>query len=633
MSVRSAGKAIREARLKSGLTQEKLSEGICSVLSLSRIENEVIGVSPSTFQALMAKAGAPCEIFPVFASRQDFECFYTLKKARYYMDSWQLQSAYDELLNVQNINWANNKFYYQEWLLIYCKIQSRSRFNNHSYILDILLKALHLSKPAINLLNFQDMLLSLSEIELIISCAQEYLYLNQLDKCRTICTQIIDYLKHSQMNKLECNRLNAENAIVYCKYHITVQNYSTALEVAEFNRHQMVLDSENPLLCELTFLTSIGYYYTGNLLKAQKQFETAFYVSHAIESCYSTICKEYAVNALHLPISAEILNLSEIPYTNFPTIIVDNVCSLGNGIYDPSSSAFYFGDLIREIRIEKKLSQISICQGLCSKSKLSKIENNALQPSVALAEALLQRLGISERIFTFWGDEREQQLYNLKFSLIHSTRMRHQNREDDLLKFKQLLTPNDTLYLQFYLEELAKFKKEPKEKIQALFDALYLTIPNFDIYHIADYRLSHMELTLLNCISLAYAYTTERYKGNIICQALLEYMDKCSCDLFMKIYIFSTTTSIFCNALYTQKLYAEALGLKKYINKSYNKYALQFLGQFLFYYSQSLGECHLISEAIRYAKYCCAIQYLLEFDENSLLLISYFQQDFNITIN
>lgn len=186
MSVRSAGKAIREARLKANLTQEQLSEGICSIVSLSRIENETVGVSPATFQALMSKAGAPCEAFPAFASFQDFDCFYTLKKARYYMESFQLQYAYDELEKVQNINWADNKFYYQEWLLLYYKIQSYSCFDNHFYLLDVLLKALSLSQPNLNFANFQKRLLSFAEIEIIISCAQEYLLVNETDTCGVI---------------------------------------------------------------------------------------------------------------------------------------------------------------------------------------------------------------------------------------------------------------------------------------------------------------------------------------------------------------------------------------------------------------------------------------------------------------
>ena len=91
MSVQNAGAAIREARIKAGLSQEKLSEGICSALSLSRIENGTAGVSPSTFQALMAHAGAPCEAYPIFANRADFDCFYTLKRVRFYLDCWQLK--------------------------------------------------------------------------------------------------------------------------------------------------------------------------------------------------------------------------------------------------------------------------------------------------------------------------------------------------------------------------------------------------------------------------------------------------------------------------------------------------------------------------------------------------------------
>ena len=58
MSINNAGKIIKEARLRAGLTQEELSDGICSALSLSHIENNHTGISPVTFQALMANAGA-----------------------------------------------------------------------------------------------------------------------------------------------------------------------------------------------------------------------------------------------------------------------------------------------------------------------------------------------------------------------------------------------------------------------------------------------------------------------------------------------------------------------------------------------------------------------------------------------
>lgn len=52
MGISNAGSIIREARLKAGLTQEKMSEGICAVKVLSRIETGMTNISHSTFLAL-----------------------------------------------------------------------------------------------------------------------------------------------------------------------------------------------------------------------------------------------------------------------------------------------------------------------------------------------------------------------------------------------------------------------------------------------------------------------------------------------------------------------------------------------------------------------------------------------------
>lgn len=137
MSVQHAGSIIRQARLNAGLTQEQLSDGVCSTLSLSRIENGSAGVSPATFQTLMAHAGIFCEAYPTFSTRADFDCFYALKEVRFYLDSWQLTPACRLLDHIETLNWADNKFYYQEWLLLYCKLQLRSGHANHTHTYEL----------------------------------------------------------------------------------------------------------------------------------------------------------------------------------------------------------------------------------------------------------------------------------------------------------------------------------------------------------------------------------------------------------------------------------------------------------------------------------------------------------------
>lgn len=60
--------------------------------------------------------------------------------------------------------------------------------------------------------------------------------------------------------------------MVYTKYLLTVCDYKSALELSDFYRHQMILNLDDGLIHELTFLTALGYYYMGQ----QDRFLTLF---------------------------------------------------------------------------------------------------------------------------------------------------------------------------------------------------------------------------------------------------------------------------------------------------------------------------------------------------------------------
>lgn len=634
MSIRNAGQAIREARIKAGLSQEKLAEGICSSRSLSRIENGTAGVSPSTFQALMAHAGAACEIYPIFANRTDFDCFYALKHVRFYLDSWQLDLAYEELNKLEQMNWADSKFYYQEWLLLHCRLQYRSGNENHLEICNTLLETLHISRPDIDLTDFRTLLLSINEVELLIALAQEYYYLQELDTCLSICTQLSTYLENAQISYLEKDRLEAEYSIVYTKYLLATGDYENALKLADEKRHQMVLNSDDGPLLELTFLTGLGYYFTNEHDKALTHFKTVFYSAHAIESCFSTICHNYVLKNLDLDILDELNPLPDIPLKSYDTKKAIDTSTLGDGTYDIfSPEVFTIGSLIREFRKEQKLSQLTLCQGLCSKSKLSKIENGTLQPDIFLTEALLQRLGISERIFTFWGDAREASIYELKFKLIHRQHLPKNELLDYLEEFKHLITEKDVLPRQFYLLETALLKDSTSERLSYLFDALHCTLPKFDINLILNYRLTWAELTILNNIAFDYRDSDIAYKSIIYFDKLFEYRMYTLCDIIFQCHIFTVTLYLFSRSLYSQKHYAEVINLFSLKMYKLLKCQLEFLGSYFFFYAQSLGECSKFDNIRQFAIYSYYIDYLLEFAPNAVALKTYIKEDFNIDIN
>lgn len=632
MSIRNAGKTIKEARLKAGMTQEQLSEGICTVLSLSRIENGSSGVSPVTFQSLMAHAGAPCELYPIFASRTDFDCFYALKRARYFLNSWQLQECYDELAAIESKSFADNKLYYQEWLYLYGSLLIRSGCHEHSDIYAIFLEAIHTTRPEIDFADFRQLFLSTTEIELLIAIAQEFLYLNDPDTCYIICSQIASYLASAELDYLKKDFLEAEYAISYSKYLLYIKDYEKVLSIADVYRHKMVQDSEDAPLLELTFLTALGYYYTGKKDAAYTYFKNTFYSAHAIESYYATICRNYVIEHNLFVLDNYLSKMEDISRINFPTKKVIDTSNLTDGTYDFfSPDILTIGRLIHDLRKEQCISQTILCQGLCSKSKLSKIENDLLQPDIFLAEALLQRLGISERVLTFWGNERESEIFQLHFKLMHCRLLTNEQKMDYMNRFRNLISEKKPNLLQSYIIDTCSLLNSPTEIIDRLQTGLYYSLPQFDIRLIHNYRLTWSELSLLN--NIAYNYRSiDNEKCILYFSKLFDYLYINSLDILLVKNVFTLTYFMYSHSLYVQGRYFEVTRLLNDDSYKILKGNSATFSYFLFYYCQSLAECKQLVTATKYAHYTCSIQELYELTINSNALKNYLQDDFGICI-
>lgn len=632
MAVRNAGKIIREARLKAGLTQEQMSEDICSVLTLSRIENNSAGVSPSLFQALMSRAGAPRNIFPVFPNRKDFDCFYTLKRARLYLESWQLQEAYDELLKVKNADFSNNKFHYQEWLYLQGCLQSRSGSCEHQLIYEIFISALNITKPNIDFSDLSNELFSDIELELLIEISNELLYLSQSDLSYIICSQLESYINNAELSFIERDRLLSQNAIARTKYLLYTHDYNKALETINEYRHLMVVNSENTSLLELNFWTAMSYYYCGNIEKAHQMFNDTFYSARAIESCYATTCLKFVSENTSIVIDDYIKSLPPIDCKTFKYEKITDSLSLSDGTYDLfSPDVLTLGRLIYILRKEQNISQAVLCQGLCSKSKLSKIENGQLQPDIFLSEALLQRLGVSERVFSFWGNSNYKILYELKSKILNSKLTSLKEQFALLKQFKELLSENNNILLQFYYALSYDFLDESERRIATLQNALNLTLPDFDILNINNYRLSLIELGIIGNIAYEYREISPS-KSNLYFSKLLEYRNLSSVNIMFQSLVYPIFIYKYAHSLYHQKYYLQLSNLYTFSVARILKIHLDSLGFFTLFFVQALGECNDYKKAFYYGKCAASIERMLELHSNALSIASTLKSDFDIEI-
>ena len=634
MSIQNTGTTIRLARKEAGLTQEKLSEGICSVTMLSQVENGARGISSSAFEALMTRAGKSVKAIPCFTNRDDFDCFYSLKKAHFYISCWQFQNAYRELEFVESLHWANSKLHYAEWLLLHAKIQFYSGQGNHEHNYHMLLECLSVTNPQLSVSDFASRLLSLIEIETVIMIAHESLYTNHAESSYRICTQLIQYIEHSHFSNMDKTRLLAETNIILAKYYLSKKQYEFILPTIEFHRKEMALLHMDMPLLQLTFLNALCLYHLGRQDDALHFFKVTLYSAHCIGSYYYTICVHYIQDNLKALCTDELFPLDDIPSQHYPEKSLVDASTFSDGTYDlHSSSALTIGRLIREMRKEQNLSQQVLCQGLCSKAKLSKIESDKQQASILLIEALLQRLGISERYFTFWGSDRENEFHDLKFKAIHFQQLRADDLKKYLQRMEELTTEEDILQKQFIQLRKAFFCPTPEERLSLLFEALHYTLPDFDISRIHEYRLSWAELTALNVISKIYAETSDGIKSIYYFTQLCDYYKMTVHDVLLRSNTYCGTRNMYCYSLYKLKHYSSILHtFGSSFDDLYGSSILSF-GSFLFYYSQAQGECNHIDKAELYGYYACAMEYLMCIDANADGLKQYLYDDFSISLN
>ena len=223
-----------------------------------------------------------CDIFPCFSDMNDFDCYLLLHNARYYLSVGQVKKTVEELQKVKELHFANDKFYYQEWLYLNCKLQLYFENVNHKKIFGILIQTFQISNVYDLESLFNDRYFTSLEIEILTLIAAENLMLKKQTDCAIICKNLITYIKAMHFPEKEKNCYLADIYIVYIQYLIETKEYQNALKLSNEWRHKMVLQSENALLMPLTMYVALCNYYLKNFEEARALFDTVFYSTHAI---------------------------------------------------------------------------------------------------------------------------------------------------------------------------------------------------------------------------------------------------------------------------------------------------------------------------------------------------------------
>lgn len=172
------------------------------------------------------------------------------------------------------------------------------------------------------------------------------------------------------------------------------------------------------------------------------------------------------------------------------------------------------GKLIKERRKEFKISQQTLCAGICNRSALSRIESGDLSVSSEIMSQLLERIGLYDESFYGLGDKDSSNVRRI----IRSANQLYVN--GNTVDARELLNEIESDYDNFSLSNRQRFEVldtmmlydngviDEKKRLNNLEKSLRLTVKDYSINNL-PIVMTKMEVQILKYIAVTYGAMDE----------------------------------------------------------------------------------------------------------------------------
>ena len=264
----SLGDIIRDLRKEKKLTQEELAEGICSSVSISRIENGTQMPSSATLEKILAKLDAStyqlCDIYFKKEQNHQFEEFAEHAAGAINRGdiafAKSLLTALEESENPDEKNYQTVDFIKGSILL----------YENSDEALDVLTKALSYTRPDFSFSNFQNVLFTVVEVNIISLIAAFYYGKGDYFKALTISKELYESLKNHKSDVKYYGVLRMYVAMTLAGSLLKCGSVSEALAVIDETENWALSKSEFTIMPDFQFTKARIIYQNGQKNEALK---------------------------------------------------------------------------------------------------------------------------------------------------------------------------------------------------------------------------------------------------------------------------------------------------------------------------------------------------------------------------
>jgi transcriptional regulator with XRE-family HTH domain len=225
------GDIIRLTRKSLSITQEQLSDEICSVETLSRIENGSQNPSRDTYELLMERMGRIRERAYSILSVSDFKVLEKMKQFEDYIKLYDFNHADSVLKEIEEI--LGNSILDRQFLIRAESLVNYylKRISTEEY-LDGFQKAIQLTIPKYGSISLSNWPLSFNEAMLLVNISIAYAEKQDFLKAISVTEEVYGAMKQSYMEEQQRVILQVTIANNLSKWYGLTRSYDKAIEIA-----------------------------------------------------------------------------------------------------------------------------------------------------------------------------------------------------------------------------------------------------------------------------------------------------------------------------------------------------------------------------------------------------------------
>lgn len=304
MQNNSLGEIIRSLRKQAGLSQEELADGICSPVSVSRIENGTQMPSSSVLEALLSKLGTGtyqiCDIYYKNEKQLAFE--ETSEAVTKLIAAGNLPEAKKQLGLLEEHakeNEANKQLY----MLLDASIRLYEQTSPEE-ILAMLKLALALTKPTFDYNDFRNILLTVREANILNAIVVVLYRLDNTLEAIHLGEELMTTLKKHKSGLKEYQVIKINLAFNLAQCMEKEKRYKEALMYSEFAENLSINSPEQMLLPEIEFIKAKVYHLLGNDTECIRILKAVVpYMELVKKNSFAELVKSYALRELNIVIS------------------------------------------------------------------------------------------------------------------------------------------------------------------------------------------------------------------------------------------------------------------------------------------------------------------------------------------